>query len=314
MQKKLLSALRKILYSDENLKNTYQMERKMVSRTHPVMLKSFYKMWDHQIKTKDYEIPIRLFMPQKEGKYPLMIFFHGGGFVTGDINSYTTTCVRMAQLTKHRILAVDYRLAPEYPFPTGLEDCYTVVKEIIRIHRELGEPLDEVTLIGDSAGANLAAVVSLMARDRGEFKVDRQILLYPATYSDHSDASPYPSVRENGKDYLLTQKRMIDYLDLYVTHKEDLKNPYVAPVLAKDLTNQPETLIITAEYDLLRDEGEDYGKKLRQANNQVEIYRIQNAVHGFITLMPIFPEVRACYKVINQFLQKGEEHVLEATR
>lgn len=314
MQKRLLSTLRKILYSDQDLKDTYKMERKMISRTHPVVLKSFYKMWDHQIKTEDYEIPVRLFMPQEEGNYPLMIFFHGGGFVTGNIDSYTNTCVRMAQLTKHRILSVDYRLAPEYPFPTGLEDCYTVVKEVIRICKTLDEPLDRVTLIGDSAGANLAAAVSLMARDRGEFKIDRQILLYPATNSDHSDASPYPSVRENGKDYLLTQKRMIDYINLYVPDKRDLKNPYVAPVLAEDLTNQPETLIITAEYDLLRDEGEDYGKKLRKAHNKVEIYRIQNAVHGFITLMPIFPEVRACYKVINQFLQKGDQNVLETTR
>ena len=101
---------------------------------------------------------------------------------------------------------------------------------------------------------------------------------------------------------------MQDYIDLYVPDKRDLKNPYVAPVLAEDLTDQPETLIITAEYDLLRDEGEDYGRKLKLAGNKVEIYRLQDAIHGFISLMTLFPEVRACYKIINRFLGKGENH------
>lgn len=304
--KKMLTALRKLLYSDKDLKDTYQLERKMVDMTHPHVLKSLFKMWDHEVSVKDHQIPVRIFFPQKEGNYPLMIFFHGGGFVTGNINSYSRVCTHMANITKHIILSVDYRLAPEHPFPAGLEDCYAVVKEVVKSTLLFNEPIHKITLIGDSAGANLAAAVSLLARDRGEFKVDRQILLYPATNSDHSDASPYPSVKENGSDYLLTQKRMMDYIDLYVKDKEDLKNPYVAPVLAKDLTRQPDTLIVTAEYDLLRDEGEDYGERLKEAGNKVEIHRIPDAIHGFIALSPIFPEVRACYKLINDFL-KGEE-------
>lgn len=303
--KKMLTALRKLLYSDKDLKDTYQLERKMVNRTHPLILKSLYKMWDHEVKVGDHTIPVRLFMPQKEGTYPMMIFFHGGGFVTGNIDSYSRVCIRMADMTEHIILSVDYRLAPEYPFPAGLEDCYAVVKEVAKNSFIPGCNHNQLTLIGDSAGANLAAAVSLLARDRGEFKVNRQILLYPATNSDHSDASPYLSVKENGQDYLLTQKRMQDYIDLYVTDKKDLKNPYVAPVLAENLENQPHTLIITAEYDLLRDEGEDYGRKLEQAGNQVEIYRLSDAIHGFITLTTLFPEVRACYKIINRFLGKG---------
>ena len=306
--KRMLTALRRLLYSDKDLKDTYQVERKRVNMTHPLILKSFYKMWDHEVILKDHNIPVRVFMPRKEGDYSLMIFFHGGGFVTGNIDSYSRVCTRMANITEHIILSVDYRLAPEYPFPAGLEDCYAVVREVVKSGIFNNGPEDKLTLIGDSAGANLAAAVSLLARDRGEFKVDRQILLYPATNSDHSDASPYPSVKENGQDYLLTQKRMQDYIDLYVPDKRDLKNPYVAPVLAEDLTDQPETLIITAEYDLLRDEGEDYGRKLKLAGNKVEIYRLQDAIHGFISLMTLFPEVRACYKIINRFLGKGENH------
>lgn len=302
--KQMLTTLRKLLYSDRDLKDTYQLERKMVDMTHPHILKSFYKMWDHKVNRGDYQIPVRIFFPSEEGVYPLMIFFHGGGFVTGNINSYSRVCTRMANRTKHIILSVDYRLAPEHPFPVGLEDCYAVVKEVINSTLLFNHPIHKITLIGDSAGANLAAAVSLLARDRGEFQVNRQILLYPATNSDHSDASPYPSVKENGSDYLLTQKRMIEYIDLYITDKEDLKSPYVAPILAKSLENQPDTLIITAEYDLLRDEGEAYGEKLREAGNKVEIHRIPNAVHGFITLSPIFSEVRTCYKIINEFLKE----------
>lgn len=306
--KKMLTALRKLLYSDRDLKDTYQVERKMVNMTHPLVLKSLYKMWDHKVNVGDHQIPVRIFTPRKEGEYPLAIFFHGGGFVTGNIDSYSRVCTRMANMTNHMILSVDYRLAPEHPFPAGLEDCYAVVKEVVQSKMHLHHPQGKITLIGDSAGGNLAAAVSLLAKERGEFKVDRQILLYPATNSDHSDASPYPSVKENGTDYLLTQKRMMDYIDLYVKDKRDLKNPYVAPILAEDVTEQPETLIITAECDLLRDEGEDYGRKLYMAGNKVEIYRLTNSVHGFIALVPLFPEVRACYKIINRFLNKGVRH------
>lgn len=306
--KKMLTTLRKLLYSDKDLKDTYQVERKMVNMTHPLVLKSLYKMWDHEVMVDNHKIPVRLFRPREEGNYPLMIFFHGGGFVTGNIDSYSRVCTRMANMTKHMILSVDYRLAPEHPFPAGLEDCYAVVKEVALSNYGFSHLNGEITLIGDSAGGNLVAALSLLAKERGEFKIDRQILLYPATNSDHSDHSPYPSVVENGQDYLLTQKRMMDYIDLYVTDKKDLENPYVAPVKAKDLSEQPETLIITAEHDLLRDEGEDYGRRLYEAGNIVEVYRITNSVHGFIALMPIFPEVRACYKIINRFLKKGVNH------
>lgn len=306
--KKMLTTLRKLLYSDKDLKDTYQVERKMVNMTHPLILKSLYKMWDHEVMVDNHKIPVRLFSPREEGNYPLMIFFHGGGFVTGNIDSYSRVCTRMANMTKHMILSVDYRLAPEHPFPAGLEDCYAVVKEVALSNYGFSHLNSGITLIGDSAGGNLVAALSLLAKERGEFKIDRQILLYPATNSDHSDNSPYPSVVENGRDYLLTQKRMMDYIDLYVTDKEDLENPYVAPIKAKDLSGQPETLIITAEYDLLRDEGEDYGRRLYAAGNKVEIYRITNSVHGFITLMSVFPEVRACYRIINRFLRKGVSH------
>lgn len=306
INKKMMTALRKLLYSERDLKDTYQLERKMVNMTHPHLLKPFFKMWDHEVNLDNHKIPVRIFFPLKEGIYPLLIFFHGGGFVTGNINSYSKICTHMANITKHIVLSVDYRLAPEHPFPAGLEDCYAVVKEVVENTLLFNHAVQDIILIGDSAGANLAAAVSLLARDRGRFNISKQILLYPATYNDHSDASPYPSVKENGYDYLLTQKRMIDYIDLYIKDKADLQNPYVAPLLAKDFSNQPDTLIITAEYDLLRDEGEAYGEKLRAAGNKVQIHRISDAIHGFIALSPLFNEVKECYAIINQFLKEEE--------
>lgn len=130
----------------------------------------------------------------------------------------------------------------------------------------------------------------------------RQILLYPSTDSDHSQTSPYESVRENGTDFLLTTKRICDFIDLYKSSDEDLSNPYLAPILSKDLSNQPRTLIITAQYDPLRDEGEAYGKKLYAFGNEAEVYRMKDALHGFISLPKHFVHVKRSYELINQFL------------
>ena len=307
INKKMLTRLRKIFYPEKNLRDTYQIERRLVNVTHPYILKPFYKTWDHTIQSGDHQIPVRVFFPFKEGIYPMLIFFHGGGFVTGNIDSYSKMCTRLANRMGHIVLSVDYSLAPEHPYPQGLEDCYAVVKEIVSNTLLFNYPVDKITLMGDSAGANLAAAVSLLARDRGEFKVDQQILLYPAVYNDYTDNSPFLSVIENGKDYLLTQTRMTNYLKLYVNSPEDLKSPYVAPLLAEDLSHQPRTLIITAEYDLLRDEGKAYGERLKEAGCEVDYYEISNAIHGFFLLPPLFEEVKICYTIINQFLNRGTD-------
>ena len=156
-----------------------------------------------------------------------------------------------------------------------------------------------------------------MARDRGEFLPTRQILLYPATGNDHTENSPFESVRTNGKGYLLTAKRMVDYMALYRSSDEDLQNPYYAPILAKDLSRQPRTLVITAEFDPLRDEGEAYGKRLAEAGNPVEIHRISDALHGFITLGAGFKHVRKAYTYINDFLSQdssGKWDILNTIR
>jgi acetyl esterase/lipase len=182
------------------------------------------------------------------------------------------------------------------------EDCYAVARKLFLGDSLLNVDPRNITLIGDSAGGNLAAAVSLMARDRGEFLPGRQILIYPATASDHTENSPFESIRTNGFDYLLTSKRVEDMIQLYKGSEADLKNPYFAPLEAADLSRQPRTLVITAEYCPLRDEGEFYGKKLEAAGNQVEVYRMHDAFHAYMMLPPRFVHVKKTYELINSFI------------
>lgn len=285
-----------------NLKKNYKFYRKILNFLNPPLL-PLYKTFDHKIMVDNREIPVRAFFPKNSIYTRVLIFFHGGGWVTGNIDSYTNVCANMAEETNALVISVDYRLAPENPFPAGVEDCYYATVEIFSHLDILNLKEEDITLIGDSAGANLAAVVSLMARDRGDFLPRRQILIYPSTYYDHSEKSPYLSIHENGTDYIMTSRRIQDYIDLYAPNEKDRLNPYVSPILSLDLSNQPKTLIITAEYDPLRDEGEDYGVKLKEFGNHVEIYRIKDAIHGFFSNPLASEHIKKCYNRINQFLK-----------
>lgn len=276
-------------------------------------LKVFYKTLDYKIYNGDYEVPVRIFFPTKEmqdeelkrtHEIPVLLFFHGGGWVTDNVDNYERICARLANATSQVVVAVEYRLAPEFPFPTGLMDCYAVAKALYDNQFILNVKPENITLIGDSAGGNLTAAISLMARDRKDFFPKRQILIYPAVNSDYSLNSPYSSVSENGEDYLLTRGKLEDYINLYKSKPEDLNNPYFAPIKASDFREQPATLILTAEFDPLRDEGEAYGERLQEAGNQVEIHRIKDALHGYFALGIKYFHVQESFDYINEFLKK----------
>lgn len=275
-------------------------------------MKIFYRTMDKKIYNDGHEIPVRLFFPDEityhgigVTGHKVMLFIHGGGWVTEHVDNYDRVCARMASDTDHIVVAVEYRLAPEYRFPTGLLDCYAVAKAMYTNQFVFDLDPDDITLIGDSAGGNLAAALSLMARDKGDFLPRRQILIYPAVNSDYSEESPYPSVMENGEDYLLTRGKLRDYQDLYASCEEDKKNPYFAPILAEDLSSQPDTLVITAQYDPLRDEGEAYAERLKEAGNRVVMHRIEDALHGFFALGIKSFYVQKSFEFINQFLEEA---------
>ena len=279
----------------------------------------FYKTLDAEVYNGDYKVPIRLFFPTEEAmengaasgrKPPVILFFHGGGWVTESVENYQRVCARMAQSTGQIVASVEYRLAPEYRFPVGLMDCYAAAKAFYTNRFLLNTDPDRITIMGDSAGGNLAAAVCMMARDRGEFYPKKQILIYPALNNCYTEESPYKSVQENGSDYLLTAVKMEDYLNLYQSSPSDRNNPYFAPIVEENLKNLPETLILTAEYDPLRDEGEAYGKKLRAAGNHVEVHRIYGAFHGFFALGFKFLHVQESFGYINQFLNASYEKIL----
>lgn len=244
---------------------------------------------------------------EEHGAKEAILFFHGGGWTTESVETYDRVCARMAQSTGQIVVSVEYRLAPEHRFPTGLEDCYAAAQAMLR-----GEILPEVTpenvtIMGDSAGGNLAAAVCLMARDKKELLPGKQILIYPAVNSCYTEKSPYKSVKTNGTGYLLTSVKMEDYVILYQRTEEDRKNPYFAPVLAENLQGLPDTLVLTAQYDPLRDEGEDYAKKLKKAGNLVEHHRIKGALHGYFALGIEHLYVQESFQYMNAFLRKEKQ-------
>lgn len=265
-----------------------------------------YRVLDRAILSQDrsHPIPVRVFQPRERNHEGVLLFFHGGGWVTGDIESHTPACAALADATGRVVLSVDYRLAPENPFPAGFDDCLRVAEVL------LGEPglvgMDDpsdITLIGDSAGGNLAAAVSQRLRALGHPMPGRQVLLYPATWFDHDPAtSPFESVRLYGTGLRLTALEVSDYMALYQPRPEARRNPLVAPLLATDLSGQPATLVVTAELDLLRDEGEAYGHALAAAGNEVRVERIDGALHGFLTLPRFVRPVAQAHEMINDFL------------
>lgn len=266
---------------------------------------------DKIIYNNGYEVPVRLYFASKEmeeegenyqGK--VLLFIHGGGWVNESVETYERICMQMAISTNQLVMAVEYTRAPEHKFPGPLMDCYAVAEALYA-----GEVLKKVkpkdiTIVGDSAGGNLTAALTLMARDRGSFHPERQILIYPALWNDYTENSPFASVKENGTDYLLTAEKMETYLNMYQTKPEDRQSTYFAPLLEDDLEGLPRTLILTAQFDPLRDEGEEFARRLKAAGNQVEVRRIGEAIHGYFALGIKYIHVKESLDIICEFLKE----------
>jgi len=226
------------------------------------------------------EIPIRTYIPQGSGPFPMLVYFHGGGMVVGDLDSPDPICRSLTNQVSCLVVSVDYRLAPEHPFPAAPEDCYAATQWVAAHADEMQGDASRVAIGGDSAGGNLAAVVAHMARDRGGPSLVFQLLIYPATDYRHTT----PSMEENATGYLLTKEDVLWYRNHYLRHEADKTNPLASPLLASNLSGLPPALIITAEYDPLRDEGEQYGERLREAGVPVTVSRYQGMIHAFVNM------------------------------
>ena len=232
---------------------------------------------DRSIIVPGRHIPIRTYTPEGSGPFPLLVWFHGGGWVVGDLDSADGTARHLAVGAGCVVVSVDYRLAPETKFPGAADDCYAATQWAANNAGALGADAGRIAVGGDSAGGNLAAVVPLMARDMGGPPLVFQLLIYPVTDRDFETSS----YRRNADGYLLSRDSMIWYWDRYMASESDAKNPYCAPLQAKEMSGLPPALVITAEFDPLLDEGEAYAHRLLEAGVPTECTRYDGMVHGF---------------------------------
>jgi len=227
------------------------------------------------------EIPVRVYAPEgEEEPRPGVVYFHGGGFVMGSLETHDATCRSLANASGCTVVSVDYRLAPEHPFPAAPEDCYAATRWVASHGAELGIDPDRLAVAGDSAGGNLAAAVSLMARDRGGPALRHQVLIYPV--ADHGFDTP--SYRENAEGYLLSRQLMEWFWGHYLARESDADHPYASPLRAPDASKLPPALVLTAEFDPLRDEGEAYAERLRAAGVPTRLSRYDGMIHGFFSM------------------------------
>jgi acetyl esterase len=223
------------------------------------------------------DIPVRVYTPEGDGPKPVIVYFHGGGWVIGDIEVCDNPVRRIANRTGAVVVSVDYRLAPEHPYPAPFEDCYAATAWVAEHAAELGGDAARVATCGDSAGGNLAAAVALAARDRGGPRLAAQLLIYPVTDFDFTTES----YRQNGEGYLLTKGAMVWFWAHYLGAYDLGKDPYACPARADDLSGLPPAFVATAEYDPLRDEGEAYAAALKAAGVEVTAKRYDGMLHGF---------------------------------
>lgn len=251
------------------------------------------------------EIPLRVYVPQGNGPFPVLVYFHSGGGVIGDLDSDDALCRRLTNLAACLVISVGYRLAPEYRFPVGQEECYTATQWVAAHASSFNGLSARIAVGGLSAGAQLAAVVAHMARDRGGPALVFQLLLAPMT---DFRLPPTPSLEKYAEGYLLTREDMLWFKNHMLEHEEDKFNPLASPSLAASLAGLPPALIITAECDPLRDDGEQYGAQLKEAGVPVTIVRRAGAIHGFIVpnqLDPVLAESAAALR--SAFMREREQ-------
>lgn len=236
------------------------------------------------------DIPVRIYRPEARAPLPAMVFFHGGGWVLGDLEMVDAICRILANAAHCVTVSVDYRLAPEHKFPAAPEDCHAATRWVAGNAAALGADPARLAVGGTSAGANLAAAVALMARDRGGPHLGYQVLWYPATDAAMDTQSHRDFASDNY--YFLSRADMEWFWGHYLSAERDKANPYCCPAAAKDLRGLPPALVITAEYDPLRDEGEEYAALLKRAGVSVKCTRYEGVTHGFTGMAPILDKGR----------------------
>ena len=267
-------------------------------------IKTEYK----NIEGENGSIPVRIYSPKDDMAMPVVVFFHGGGFIGGSLDCVENPCKALADKAHAVVVSVDYRLAPENPFPTGITDCFDVVKWIYKNANEINVNNSQIAVSGDSAGGNIATVCSMMDRDLGLGMIKYQALIYPTVNMGNIETDDFKwNIEEytiNNHHELITgnvyaignASGMLD--KLYIQDKAKATNPYVSPLLVEDLSRMPETIIINAEFDYLRLECEAYGRKLICAGVKTKMVRYNGVAHAFMDKIGEYPQAEDCMNEI----------------
>ena len=247
------------------------------------------------------DIRVRIYSPKLSSApdVPVILYLHGGGFVSGDLDTHDPVCRMLSNHVPAVVVAVNYRLAPESPYPAATDDCWTVLCWLTAHASSIGGDARRVCVVGDSAGGNLAAVMALMARDKGVGPLSAQVLIYPMLDATLSCAS----LVENAFIPPFTLVDCVNSWQVYLAETVDRREPSVSPLCAPDLAGLPPALVITSEYDILSDEGESYASRLRAAGVRTEHEEFQGMIHGFFQWAGVVAAARLAMNRVVQFLQ-----------
>lgn len=237
-------------------------------------------------------IPVRVYTPAGDGPLPVVVYLHGGGWVIGDLDVVDKPCRRIAASTGAIVVSVDYRLAPEHPYPAPFDDCYAATAWVAEHAAELGGDPARLAVAGDSAGGNLAAAVALAARDRGGPALSAQLLLYPVIDFNFGT----PSYSDNAEGYLLNKASMQWFWAHYLGAQELGADPYICPGRSASLADLPPAYVATCEYDPLRDEGESYAQRLAADGVTVTARRYEGMPHGFLWMQAALPSTATVFE------------------
>lgn len=259
-----------------------------------------HEVVDERIAGPASELPVRIYKPDATGPLPVLLYFFGGGWTLGSVETGDAICRSLTNRARCLTVAVGYRLAPEHKFPAAVKDCFAGLRWVAEHAEQIGGDATRIAVGGDSAGGNLAAATTLLARDAHGPAIACQVLVYPNT----DQLADTPSRRENVDPLLFNDKSVRWYCDNYLADWRDARNPLASPLRAPDHAELPQALVITAEYDPLRDEGEQYAARLRDSGVPVELTRYPGVAHGFFGMAGTLDAGRRAVDQVAAYLRR----------
>ncbi|MTW84757.1 alpha/beta hydrolase fold domain-containing protein [Virgibacillus dakarensis] len=283
-----LNALPKVPMDEIEPKAYRQMEKESI-KDMPQLNVPVKKVENRVLQLEGRDIPIRVYTPNKGmAPYPGLVYYHGGGWVLGDLDSHDSVCRFLADSAACIVISVGYRLAPEHKFPAAVDDAYDALEWIAMHEADFAIDRNRIAVGGDSAGGNLAAVACIIAKERKAPEVCHQLLLYPSTGFKEEP----PSLKENAEGYFLTLESMNWFRKHYFNRDDDMLHPYASPILYHDLSGLPSATILTAQYDPLRDVGKAYADELKANDVEVFYKNYDDLIHGFANFAGFVPEAK----------------------